>query len=137
MCGAVGIGCFPMVCNLRSLWDVTFERFTRDILRRPAPRQSRSRSFLPALAAPKAGQVTSWVRALEAASWPWRDVVEEAGCDRRPGDTAVRPTGRPAGHPQTPPRPSSSAQALVVTVGTYVPAEFGSCADAKLAVDAR
>jgi hypothetical protein len=137
MCGAVGIGCFPMVCNLRSLRDVTFERFPRDILRRPAPRQSRSRSFLPALAAPKAGQVTSWVRALEAASWPWRDIVEEAGCDRRTGDPAVRPTGRLVGYPQTPPRPSSSARALLVAVGTYVSAEFGSCADAKLAVGAR
>src|SRR6476469_10654149 len=44
---------------------------------------------------------------------------------------------RPVGGPETPPRRSSSAQALVVAVGTYVPAEFGSCADVKLAVDAR
>jgi hypothetical protein len=118
-----------MGCNLR-------EVYSRHTAATSASAESQSQ-FPSGVGGAEGGPSNKLVRALEAASWPWRDVVEEAGCDRRPGDTAVRPTGRPVGHPQTPPRPSSSAQALVVTVGTYVPAEFGSCADAKLAVDAR
>jgi hypothetical protein len=34
-------------------------------------------------------------------------------------------------------RGRTAGRALMVAVGTYVPAELGSCADAKLAVDAR
>jgi hypothetical protein len=48
-----------------------------------------------------------------------------------------RLSGVAVGRPQTPQRPKFLAQSLVGAVGTYVQAEFGSCVDAQLAVDAR
>jgi hypothetical protein len=95
---------------------VTFDPYGS---RRPAPRPRHSRDFLPALAALRAGQLTSWARARA------RPLAEETSLKKLDATVEVAI------------RPSSSARALLVAVGTYVPAEFGSCADAKLAVDAR